>query len=79
MLFLAAEREALLLSGDKSVVKTGRLAGLEVRGLLWAFDELVIRGVLPSRLAVIKLREVIKAGAFLPREECERRFNTWSR
>jgi predicted nucleic acid-binding protein len=75
---LALQREAILLSGDRAVVKTARLAGVEVHGLLWVFDQLVARSVLPPRLATIKLRAVVAHGTYLPNDECERRFKEWN-
>jgi predicted nucleic acid-binding protein len=77
VILLAKERKALLLTGDRRVTREGRVAGIEVRGLLWIFDELVARTILPPKLAAIKLRAVLDAGAFLPEDECERRLEAW--
>jgi hypothetical protein len=77
VLFVAIERQALLLTGDRRVMKEGRLAGVQARGLLWVFDELISAAILQRKLAVIKLRAVLDAGAFLPVDECERRIAEW--
>ena len=45
-ILLAEQMQAILLSGDKLVRKGGLSLDLKVRGLLWVFDELVLRELL---------------------------------
>ena len=76
-LFLAMELNAILLTGDRRLRLEGLKRKIEVRGLLWILDELVTKQLLPPRLAAVKLRSMLADGAFLPRDECEKRFQTW--
>jgi len=78
-LFLALELKAILLTGDRRLRLEGLKRQLEVRGVLWIVDELVARQVVASRLAAEKLRLMIDEGAFLPRDECEKRLQIWER
>jgi hypothetical protein len=76
-LFLAMELNAILLTGDRRLRLEGLKRKIEVRGLLWILDELVTKQLLPPRLAAVKLRSMLADGAFLPRDECEKRFHAW--
>ena len=76
-LFLAMELNAILLTGDRRLRLEGLKRRIEVRGLLWILDELVTKQLLPPRLAAVKLRSMVAEGAFLPRDECEKRFQAW--
>lgn len=76
-LFLAMEMDAILLTGDRRLRLEGLKRKIEVRGLLWILDELVTKQLLPPRLAAVKLRSMVADGAFLPRDECEKRFQAW--
>ena len=74
---LAEEKSAILLSGDRRVRAGGKELGLEVRGLLWVFDELVKRSLLLPADAASRLKRVLVAGARLPESECEERLRLW--
>ena len=76
-LFLAMELKAILLTGDRRLRLEGLKRKIEVRGLLWILDELVTKQLLPPRLAAVKLRSMVADGAFLRRDECEKRFQAW--
>ena len=76
-LFLAMELKAILLTGDRRLRLEGLKRKIEVRGLLWILDELVTKQLLPPRLGAVKLRSMVADGAFLPRDECEKRFQAW--
>jgi predicted nucleic acid-binding protein len=76
-LFLALELDAILLTGDRRLRLEGLKRRLEVRGVLWILDELVAKQLLDPRLAAVKLRLMLDEGAFLPRDEYEKRFQSW--
>ena len=76
-LFLAMVLNAILLIGDRRLRLEGLKRKIEVQGLLWILDELVTKQLLPPRLAAVKLRSMLADGAFLPRDECEKRFEVW--
>ena len=76
---LAKELDAILLSGDSLLRKTATRDKVEVRGLLWIFDELVKRRALAMAAAAKRLRQVMAAGSFLPPRECIERLERWER
>lgn len=76
-ILLAEQLQATLLSGDKLVRKGGHSLGIDVRGLLWVFDELVHRGLLGTADAALRLNRVVEAGARLPAEEVQARLRKW--
>ena len=76
-ILLAEQMQATLLSGDK-LVRTGGLSlDLKVRGLLWVFDELVLRELLGAPDAAVRLERVVDAGAHLPAEQVQARLRKW--
>jgi predicted nucleic acid-binding protein len=77
VLFLAMKLGAILLSGDKPLRKAGAERGLEVRGTLWIFDQLVERKLLPGSEAARKLKHLRKHARFLPEEESLSRISKW--
>jgi hypothetical protein len=78
VLFLAMKLDAILITGDRRLRLESLRKNLEVRGMLWILDELVEHRHLAPKLAAEKLRILLLNGAFLPPEECDKRFRNWS-
>ena len=78
-LFLAIERQAVLLTGDRRLRIEAGKHNVDVRGLLWILDELVARRVVPPALAALRLQSMREKGARLPGDECEERLRQWTR
>lgn len=76
-ILLAEQLQATLLSGDKAVRRAGQALNIEVKGLLWVFDELVHRGLLGVADASLRLDRVVEAGARLPAEDVQARLRKW--
>jgi hypothetical protein len=76
-LYLALKLKAILLTGDRRLRIEGMKQELEVRGLLWVFDELVARKVITPKLAAVKLQAIVASGAFLPKKDCDERLKEW--
>lgn len=76
-ILLAEQMQATLLSGDKLVRKGGQSLDLDVKGLLWVFDELVLRDLLGAADAAVRLERVVEAGAHLPGEQVQARLRKW--
>ena len=77
-LFLAIERDAILLTGDRRLRIEAGKKNVDVRGLLWILDELVSQSVIAPSLAIVKLQTMRDSGARLPANECEVRVRAWS-
>jgi predicted nucleic acid-binding protein len=78
VLFLAIERKAVLITGDRRLRIEGGKHNIDVRGLLWVLDELVARGIIQPALAAVRLRLMRENGAWLPNDECDERFRRWT-
>lgn len=76
-ILMAEHLQATLLSGDKLVRKGGQSLALDVRGLLWVFDELVDRDLIIAADAAERLERVVGAGARLPKDQVEARLRKW--
>jgi len=77
VLFHARRLQAVVLTGDGRLRREAKQVGLDVHGTVWAFDELVGRGLLSGELAADKLERLLGTNTRLPREDCERRINRW--
>lgn len=76
---MALERRWGLLTGDRELRHVAEERGLEVHGVLWVLDQLVEHGLLAPRAARRSLRAMLDQGAWLPADECEKRFSRWRR
>ncbi len=73
-----AEREnALLLSGDKHLRRLSENKGIEVRGILWVFDQLIETEILSNKEACDFLQALMKQNRRLPVDECQKRIDMW--
>ena len=78
VLFLAIERKAILITGDRRLRIEADKCQVDVRGLLWVLDELVAKAVLAPALAALKLQSMRQQGARLPDDECQKRVQSWT-
>ena len=70
----------VLVSGDGLVRRTAGNLGVDVRGLLWLFDEFVSMNVISPSEAAEKLEFlVVEKGSRLPYEEYNARLKKWRR
>lgn len=77
VLYLAREMGACLLTGDGPLRREGKVRMIEVRGVIWIFDQLVANRLLPPQIAADKLQGLLDAGSFLPLDVCEQRIHLW--
>ncbi|HMT75761.1 MAG TPA: hypothetical protein PKA77_16930 [Chitinophagaceae bacterium] len=78
-IYYAGKKNALLLSGDKHLRRLSESKGIEVRGILWLFDQLVETTLLSEKEACVFLRELMKQNRWLPVNECQKRIESWCR
>ena len=75
---VAQKREfAVLLTGDGRLRKKSLEEGIDVKGTLWVIDHLLEVNAIPPEKAVTALDAILSGGTFLPRDECEKRRNSW--
>lgn len=77
VLELAEVREASLLTGDGRLRKAAKSSDVDVRGILWVFDQLVGDGLLPKKEARAKLAVLKERNQRLPKAEIEKRLKAW--
>jgi len=74
---LAEAREACLLTGDGRLRKAAKSSDVEVRGILWVFDQLIGGGLLSKAEACTRLAELKERNQRLPKAEIEKRLKAW--
>ena len=67
----------ILLTGDARLRRSVEEDNIEVRGILFIFDELVKHGIIEKAEAAIKLDELDQINNRLPKQEIEKRLNLW--
>ena len=77
VLVLAEQKKAIILSGDRAIVKTYRKRGKNAHGILWLLDEHATRqSCTPTELQIF-LRELMRVNEWLPIKECQQRLRSW--
>ncbi len=76
-LFHARTLSAKLLTGDAALRRTAQQELISVHGILWIFDELVRKDLLPKEQAIDKLSELMRKNSRLPVSECKKRLKRW--
>jgi|YNPNPStandDraft_1061719.scaffolds.fasta_scaffold24599_2 predicted nucleic acid-binding protein len=76
-LFLARDRGALLLTGDKRLRRLAETYGLVVHGVLWILDELYDRHLFNGQQAWAALERIRALGGRLPEAQCQKRRRQW--
>lgn len=77
VLVVAEELGATLLTGDMKVRREGYNRNLDVRGILWIYDELINKSVITYPEAVGSLESMLKQGSWLPDNEVAQRLSYW--
>lgn len=66
-----------LLTGDGKLRKQVSKEGIEVRGIIYVFDELVSQNLLEFSSAVEKIKQLSQLNDRLPKKEIEKRIKLW--
>jgi len=75
---LARDQKLTLLTGDDALRKFAESSGVEVHGILWILDELILNEIINKTEAAVALRQMMSHDRFLPKKECEDRLARWS-
>lgn len=70
---------AILLTGDGNLRRQSMADGVEVRGILFIFDLLLIEGLLNFENAILKINQLYQLNDRLPFEAKIKRLDCWSR
>lgn len=66
-----------LLTGDGKLRKQATKGGIEVRGIIFIFDELIKQGLISFTIAIDKIENLSKLNNRLPKKEIEKRIENW--
>lgn len=73
----AAKFEGILLTGDKQLRNCSSQSGIEVRGVLFLFDQMVEHKLITLKKAIIKLELLSMTNHRLPKKEIDKRLKEW--
>ena len=75
---LAIEKKAILLTGENTLRKCAKQAGIEAHGVIWLFDLMVEQKVLTPAAAHKAMEKLIATNTRLPLDECHKRLRKWA-
>lgn len=67
-----------LLTGDGKLRKQVSKQGIEVRGVIFVFDELVKLNLLDFPIAIEKIKQLYQLNNRLPKKEIDKRIENWN-
>jgi len=77
--YYSAKLSGMLLSGDGKLRKQVRKNGIEVRGIIYVFDELIKQNLISFSKAIEKIEQLRQLNNRLPKNEIEKRIEFWSK
>ena len=76
--YYAKQNNYTLLTGDRKLRNSALNEGVEVRGIIYVFDELVANGIIPASLAAEKLTLLKSINPRLPENDIDKRLKLWT-
>lgn len=73
----ASKLKGILLTGDGQLRSHSNRSGIEVRGILFLFDQMLLNKLITYTLAIEKLSHLSKINRRLPKKEIEKRLRAW--
>ena len=77
--FATRKYKGTLLTGDARLRKQASEHGIDVRGIIYVFDELVNKGILDKQTARTKMMDLRKLNPRLPEKEINARLRAWKK
>ena len=77
LMTLAFQQKAILLSGERLMIKWCRDHYLEGHGIIWLFQQLIDQSLIPANLAADKLEFLLEENERLPLTICQERILLW--
>jgi|SRR5690625_1897174 len=79
VLHYASKLDGILLTGDGQLRNHSSRSGIEVRGILFLFDQMLSNKRITYTLAIEKLSHLYKINKRLPKNEIEKRLSAWKK
>src|SRR5690554_2603582 len=76
-LYYALKLKGILLTGDSAHRKQTKQSGVEVHGILYLFDQMVVSGLISFHEAFERLQKLKEINNRLPKNEIEKRLKEW--
>ena len=76
--YYSKKLSGVLLTGDGKLRKQARKDNLEVRGIIYLFDEFLRQGIITFQEAVEKIKQLSLLNNRLPKKEIEKRIKLWN-
>jgi predicted nucleic acid-binding protein len=77
--YFAQKTSGILLTGDGKLRRQSSQSGIEVKGILYIFDELLNQGLITFNFALLKITQLYELNDRLPIEAKDERIESWSR
>jgi predicted nucleic acid-binding protein len=77
VVFLAKNIQAGVLSGDNPLRKFCEKQNLEVKGIIWLFDQFLELQLIECEVAIQKMNELLSFNNRLPVHDCNERLRQW--
>ncbi len=75
--YYSKKMNGILLTGDGKLRKQARKDDIEVKGIIYIFDELLDQGLISYVIAIYKMKQLIQLNMRLPEAEIEKRLVEW--
>jgi len=76
--FYAQKNKGILLTGDGRLRKQSSASGVEVKGILFVFDQLLLQNIITFETALLKLNQLYTLNSRLPLTPKNERITAWS-
>lgn len=77
VVYLARKMEAAVLSGDNPLRKFCKKQELEVKGIIWLFDQFLHFNLVTHVIAIERMNHLLSFNNRLPQKDCEHRLKEW--
>lgn len=77
--YFAKKIEGILLTGDGRLRKLSSADGVEVRGILFVFDQLLLADFISFEFAILKINQLYQINDRLPIDAKNQRLDYWTR
>jgi len=75
--YYAKKVNGILLTGDGNLRKTVKSSGIEVKGILFIFDQLIDNNIIDFQTAIQKISKLSLLNTRLPKKDIENRIEKW--
>lgn len=75
--YYSKQMDGILLTGDGKLRKQARNDSVEVRGIIYIFDQLIEQNIITPSVAIERMKELLQLNVRLPKKEINKRLLEW--